>query len=139
MAIQATPRHLVPANKDDLSAVEELRLHIQQFGFDLQVVSVLPQLLSWIVDLHWPVASELAHTLRGAGEILVEPLREILQSSDAGAQFAIITVLVRRLNNETISALLPALCRVALTLDEEGASEAASELIGSLVARSTDF
>lgn len=126
---------LVPERKDDLGAVGALRTHILQHGYDPAVISVIPQLLSWVLDLHWPVALEVADALRGAGALLVEPIRQILESDDAAAKFAILTALVRNLDGEVIRALVPALSHVASIRDEEGAAKAAAEIIELLIVR----
>jgi hypothetical protein len=120
---------LVPESKDDLGAVEALRSHILQHGYDSDVISAIPQLLSWVVDLHWPVASAVADVLRDGGALLVEPIREILESEDAAAKFAILTAVVRNLDAEVIRVLVPTLSLVVSKGDEEGAAEAAAEII----------
>jgi hypothetical protein len=70
-------RRLLPANKDDVAAIEAIRAH----GYPA-VQPILLDLLKWIRVESWPVAQPACEFLRTIGPRLAPQVREVLRSRD---------------------------------------------------------
>ncbi|MDO5625187.1 MAG: DUF5071 domain-containing protein [Pseudomonadota bacterium] len=71
------PAELVPKHKLDLERAEAA----VAAGYPA-VASVLPELLTWLQDMNWPVARVLAPFLAGIGAPLEISVREVLDGTD---------------------------------------------------------
>lgn len=67
----------VPQSKFDLEAVITLQQATPE-----ALIPLVPELLSWLQDINWPVAAPVAAVLVGVGEPLIPHLRPILKSDD---------------------------------------------------------
>lgn len=72
-----TSEDLIPKSKHDLETV----LALKHSGTEA-AIRILPQLLTWLQDINWPVAAPLADLLVEVGEPLIPHLRSILSSDD---------------------------------------------------------
>lgn len=68
-------RELVPKDKFDESGVEELK----KLSFQ-QIKPIVPDLLEWLQDMNWPVASNIADIMRPFTDKITAELVAILQS-----------------------------------------------------------
>lgn len=97
---------LVPQDKFDVKSAEAA----VAAGYPA-VAPVLKDLVGWLRDCNWPVASVLAPFLAGIGEPLGPVLREVFESHDAVWKYWVLTVLInesvvlRRLMHDDIVAI----------------------------------
>jgi hypothetical protein len=68
---------LVPTDKCDAVSVDVLSA--MEFR---EIEPILPELLTWLQDINWPVAQELFPVLAGLGVDLAPYLRDILSTDD---------------------------------------------------------
>ncbi len=69
--------NIAPTNKSDLDACNNLYL-----ASDEEVSEKINELLVWVQDINWPVATSICERLKSIGSPLVEPLRKILPDSN---------------------------------------------------------
>ena len=92
--------NIVPANKSDLDACNNL---LQ--ASDEEVKEKLNELLEWVQDINWPVAVHICERLKNIGSPLVEPVKNILLSTDEVWKYWVISGLLSKASNETICSL----------------------------------
>jgi len=84
------PRSLLPQHKFDL---EHARA-VVAYGYP-GVDTILPELLSWLQDMNWPVAGILLPFLSALGEPLVPHIKYILSTNDGIWKYWILSQIVR--------------------------------------------
>lgn len=117
-------RSRLPANKDDLAAVESL----VAMGYPA-VAPLVYDLLRWIQVESWPVAGPICTFLRDIGPPLAPHVHRILISSDDPWKAVVLSKLVRDWPKEEIVRLSPALYTVATDGQSWGADLLALELL----------
>src|SRR5271163_1990424 len=122
---------LLPKDKHDHEAIERLhKLPIQE------LVSLLPELLEWVADINWPIARDAIDLALRVPEHIVEPIREVLRTTDDGWKNNCLDYVIPRLPLEQQRQLKPELERIAHqpTQDEmeEGTRDTAQELLDSI-------
>ena len=70
-------QQLIPKDKSDIETAEKLSGH----SYD-EIKSIVPELLTWIQDMNWPVARPVADYLESISEHLTLDLLEILKGTD---------------------------------------------------------
>lgn len=118
---------LLPQDKGDLAAVERAAAA----GWPT-IEPILPHLLTWLQDLNWPVAPAVAQLLVRVGEPVVPVIRQVLAGDDDLWRLWVMQAVVAEMGEPVIRELRVELERVVAGQDENGASEKAAELLGSL-------
>lgn len=83
--------NIIPQHKSDIHACERM-----VFAANKDIIAVLPQLLEWLKDINWPVASHIINRIKGLGADLNEPINEILMSEDGAWKYWVLTNLLPR-------------------------------------------
>ncbi len=96
-----------PEHKLDFEACENL-----QIADDKQIINDLPDLLEWLQDMNWSVASYIQERIQNLGLPLIEPIRIILNGSDDIWKYYIVCDLLPSTSKEIINALRPELLRL---------------------------
>lgn len=127
----------LPQSKSDVACAQE----IVGLGYPA-VEGVIPQLLEWIQDLNWPVASVFAPFLAKIGLPLLPHVRSVLATDDATWKYSLIVAVVKDAP-ELAEALRPELTRIAVwpadaERDEE-LDQVAREALSKLRAASVDW
>ncbi|MFP3389462.1 DUF5071 domain-containing protein [Brevibacillus sp. SIMBA_040] len=113
-------KSLMPRNKHDLENVKRLK---ELDPADLK--PILPELLTWIQDINWPVAVEIAKILVTCGREIVPELKKVMESSDDDWKFACIGWVIKELPREIAKELETELKRIAF---QPNSTERNSEL-----------
>ncbi len=123
---------IVPTNKSDFIACENLEV-----AQDSEVIALLPELLEWLQDINWPVASVVLERISSLGEPLVEPVINILEGSDEVWKYWIVLCLLPKIGIETRRSFIPALSKIvnAPTSEEikEEVNIVSAEILNALV------
>jgi hypothetical protein len=112
-------RSLLPRGKADLVRARA----VVERGYPA-VAPVVDDLLAWLQDANWPVASVVAPFLAAIGPPLEEPVRRVLATDDAIWKYWVLTQVVA-LNRPLASALRADLGRLATA---PSAAEVAEEV-----------
>lgn len=123
---------LVPAHKDDHDAVERLTRVVAEHGFGPELHDVIPELLGWVADMHWSVASAIGAALAKSELALVEPARAVLVGSDYGWTRGVTQLVLAQASPTVQRALLPELESLARGRDLEDAWLAAQDILDEL-------
>ena len=101
-------RSLLPRHKHDLENVKRLK------EFDLaDLKPILPELFTWIQDINWPVAVEIAKILVSCGREIVPELKKVMASSDDDWKFACLGWVIKELPREITKEMETELKRIA--------------------------
>jgi hypothetical protein len=68
---------VLPRNKHDFERVEEIKRLDRN-----KIISLLPQLLEWVQDFNWPIASEIVDLLLTFPEEIVPEMKKVLATND---------------------------------------------------------
>lgn len=109
---------IVPKNKIDLDACKNLRL-----ASDAEVEQHLMELLPWLQDMNWPVATHVCDRLKSIGSPLVEPVAGILSGNDEVWKYWILSSLLNEISCETLRNFKTSLARLALSPTQAEISE----------------
>lgn len=90
----------VPKDKHDLAALDNART----LGFP-GLDPALPDLLKWMQDINWPVASPVADLLSETGPPIVPHLRHVFLSEDSVWKYWILQQLAPRLRPSVLIML----------------------------------
>ncbi len=82
-------RELVPQNKIDMARAEA----IVALGYPV-VAPILPELIEWLQDCNWPVATVLSPFLSGIGLPLLPHIRHVLSTDDEIWKYWVLSRLV---------------------------------------------
>jgi len=75
-------KKLIPKHKFDIETAEKLKGYSYE-----QVKPIIPELLTWIQDGHWPVAAPVANFLIPFASNITEELLNILRTNDPEWEF----------------------------------------------------
>ncbi|WP_274654642.1 DUF5071 domain-containing protein [Paenibacillus humicola] len=101
-------RELIPKHKHDFDRTKELK------KLDKDTIRpIIAELLVWLQDGNWPVATEIRDILLPFNQELVPHIKTILQTNDGEWKFFLLTVLVRELPPTTVSELRQDLIDIA--------------------------
>ena len=103
---------LLPKDKHDDEAIKRLRkLPIQELE------PLLPELLEWVADINWPIARDAIDLVLTVPEHIVEPIREVLRTTDDGWKNSCLNYVIPHLPVEQQRQLKPELERIAHQYD----------------------
>lgn len=126
-------RSYVPKDKHDIKAIERARL----IGFPV-LNPIIPELLTWLQDINWPVASECVKLLSHADSEIVPHIQSILRSDDSIWKYWILNALCPRLAPDILATLrcdIKELTTDATQNDKaEEVDQAANELLSAHLA-----
>lgn len=100
VSAQINSSALVPRDKHDFE-----RLNALITAGPSAAIPILDELLVWLQDINWPIASPLADFLVNVGEPLVPHLKKILSSGDEMWIYWVLSFLIKRLPAELIHQL----------------------------------
>ncbi|MDI3321291.1 DUF5071 domain-containing protein [Pinibacter soli] len=84
-------RKLIPKHKDDQEVIEGLK----KLSFE-EIKPIVPDLLKFLQDLHWPIARSIAGVLDEYSDRLVPDLLQILKTNDGMWKLGILTAFGRK-------------------------------------------
>ncbi|MFE4712634.1 DUF5071 domain-containing protein [Paenibacillus sp. NPDC056722] len=102
----------IPVDKHDFKSVETLADMKRE-----EVIPLLPELLEWIQDMNWPIASAMVDLLLKYKVETVPHLKIIFSQSDSAWTYNILAYLIKDWNTELISELSSDLRELAQTMD----------------------
>lgn len=117
-------RKLLPANKDDVAAIEAIRAH----GYPA-VQPILLDLLKWIRDESWPVAKPACEFLVTLGPRLAPQVREVLRSRDDWWKAVVLRQIVSEWPSDDVRGLSDQLFLIATDGQSWGADLLALRLL----------
>lgn len=85
-------RKLIPKDKSDFDSVNKLK----ECNKDT-LRPIIPDLLIWLQDINWPIASEISNILIQFDEELIPHIMTILNSDDTIWKYWILTKIVSRI------------------------------------------
>ncbi len=110
--------NIVPSDKFDVQACKELA----NTSDDI-IIKNIPELLEWVQDINWPVASLICDRLKNIGSPLVPHIKTILLGTDETWKYFVISGLLSKSSKETIHSLKPILNKIVDTPTESEKSE----------------
>ncbi|MBB5397171.1 DUF5071 domain-containing protein [Mucilaginibacter sp. AK015] len=120
----------IPQNIYDVTAVE----HLLSLPFDA-VKSDVPELLTWLQDMHWPVADGIADYLVPHVNDITDELISILQTDDSLWKYYIMRVLIARSHRKLQPGLIKVIKYLAENPSEidvdDNVDEAAKEILAN--------
>ncbi|MFB6457107.1 DUF5071 domain-containing protein [Chitinophaga sp. Hz27] len=90
-------RELIPKHKDDQEVIEALK----KLSFE-EIKPIVPDLLTWLQDINWPIAARIAEVLKPFSDRLVPDILTVLKTNDGIWKLWILTNLVRSTKDETL-------------------------------------
>lgn len=84
-------------------------------------IADIPMLLEWLKDMNWPGASIIAEYLVSYGQLLTEPIRDVLKSGDMIWIYWVLISFQNTLSVKIWESLNQELKSIAYAYDEEGA------------------
>ncbi|RFS22694.1 DUF5071 domain-containing protein [Chitinophaga silvatica] len=123
-------QEMIPKHKDDQKVIAELK----KLSFE-EIKPIVPDLLTWLQDINWPIARHIAEVLEPFSDKLVPDIVEILKTNDGIWKLWILVTLARKTKDET---LLKEIERIAKhptkdEIEEEVNVEAAAILNGDYI------
>ena len=120
----------LPKDKHDMAAIQRLaKLSAHELSL------LIPELLTWLQDGNWPVATPIAQLLLEDPQILLTHLTPVLLGDDEVWTYHVLNQLVAKMPLEIMNETTPLLERLASTYhseDEEGVRELALHLLKKL-------
>lgn len=124
-------RGCLPKDKMDLDSVAHLKTLSSN-----ELIPLLPDLIEWLQDINWPVASELSKLLMPMGDELIPDIKKILNSNDSQWKYCILSSLVRNFTTMNKVRLKDELMRLSNNPSNEDIEEEidnlAKEILNSM-------
>lgn len=125
-------KNCIPEDKCDEDAIKRA----EDLGFP-GLNPILPNLLEWVQDAHWPVTNDTAALLSKAGLEIVPHIRFILSSEDGMWKYWVIELVLKNIAPEVILALKSDLARLISSPSQDdlscGVDEAAQALLDHIL------
>ena len=86
---------MIPRDKFDELAILRLQLSTRE-----EIIPVLPELLGWIQDMNWPIASKMAELLRAYPVETAPHIKEILKGTDSIWKYWCLLELIQPMNKD---------------------------------------
>ena len=86
---------MIPRDKFDELAILRLQLSTRE-----EIIPVLPELLGWIQDMNWPIASKMAELLRAYPVETAPHIKEILKGTDSIWKYWCLLELIKPMNKD---------------------------------------
>ncbi len=124
-------RGYLPKDKMDLDSVAHLKTLSSN-----ELIPLLPDLIEWLQDINWPVASELSKLLMPMEDELIPHIKEIVNSNDSQWKYCILSNLVRNFTTMNKVRLKDELMRLSINPSNEDIEEEidnlAKEILNSM-------
>lgn len=124
-------RGCLPKDKMDLDSVAHLKTLSSN-----ELIPLLPDLIEWLQDINWPVASELSKLLMPMEGELIPHIKEIVNSNDSLWKYCILSNLVRNFTTMNKVRLKDELMRLSNNPSNEDIEEEidnlAKEILNSM-------
>ena len=122
---------IIPSDKFDIEACKSLSV-----ASDEEVVPYISELLECLQDFNWPIATPVSDRLSVLGKELVNPIKEILKSTDEIWKYWIVSRFLYKVDRMVIVGLMEELKRVeAQPTDSEIKEEVYAEVCKLLIER----
>ena len=86
---------MIPRDKFDELAILRLQLSTRE-----EIIPLLPELLGWIQDMNWPIASKMAELLRAYPVETAPHIKEILKGTDSIWKYWCLLELIQPMNKD---------------------------------------
>jgi len=106
--IQLDLKHLIPKNKFDEETAKKLKDHSYE-----ELKQIIPQLLEWIQDMNWPVASIVADYLISISKKIQKEILDIITGSDIMWKYWCISVICYNSPDALSEEVLSEIVRIA--------------------------
>lgn len=90
----------IPKNKHDFDSLFKLKELSRS-----EVVPLLPNLMEWIQDMNWPIATEVENMLLKYPDEIVPLIKNVLATNDNVWKYWCLEILVKRLPEQSIMLL----------------------------------
>ncbi|MCM3702483.1 DUF5071 domain-containing protein [Paenibacillus macerans] len=124
-------RGYLPKDKMDLEGVAHLKTLSSN-----ELIPLIPDLIEWLQDINWPVASELSKLLMPMEDELIPHIKEIVNSNDSQWKYCILSNLVRNFTTRNKVRLKDELMRLSNNPNNEDIKEEidnlAKEILNSM-------
>ncbi|GEM_PF-6883708 len=109
---------MVPKNKNDFAAIEELE------NADLkEVAKFLPQLIPWLADCNWPIFKRLCVRISHLGDQLIPELNKAFSDNDTILKCNIVGHLFPLLNDDQLKSYRAELTNICMEAKMEDVIE----------------
>jgi hypothetical protein len=124
-----TIQQLIPKDKFDIETADKL----SKYSYD-EIKPIVPELLTWIQDMNWPVARPVSEYLQVISDHLTEDIIEILRGPDDVWKYWSLHVFglwtTKPLDNRIIQELKRIIANPTKGEIEDGVQEVAQKIIG---------
>ena len=115
---------LIPKNKGDVKTAKKLK----NYSYE-EVKNIIPELLSWIQDMNWPVALPVSEFLQSISEYLTNDIIKILQGNDDVWKYWCVSVFGLNAIKPIDTRLIAEFKRIAINPTETEITEEIHKLI----------
>jgi len=123
---------LIPKDKGDLETAEKL----WHFSPE-EIMPIVPDLLMWLQDLHWPVSEPVSKYLQAISEHLTDEILEILKGNDNEWKYSIIVVFGARTEKHINPRLVDEIRRIATDPTPGEQAEDVDDIAKEVISRYT--
>jgi hypothetical protein len=120
--------HLIPTNKFDTDKIEQLAKVDRT-----DIVPLLPQLMEWIQDMNWPVATPVLELLVTFPEEVVPLIKDVIATDDGNWKYWCLRDLVPRLPLDSQKLLSDELLKLAHYPTKDDKAEELDEIAGEIL------
>lgn len=99
--------NLVPTDKHDLASVQRLK-----HASNAEIEPYLKDLVSWVADINWPVAHDVASRLRNCGVEIIPHIKRVLMGNDDILKYNVIAHVVCHLDKKVMEPLMQEIIRI---------------------------
>ncbi|MCD6068247.1 MAG: hypothetical protein K0S33_3073 [Bacteroidetes bacterium] len=117
---------LIPKHKHDIETAEKLR----NYSYE-EIEPIVPELLTWLQDLNWPVAGPVIRSLEVHADKLAPELIKILRTDDGMWKYWVLHALCR---NTKDPGLIKEIERIANSPAKDEKEEEADEIAREIIA-----
>ena len=117
----------LPRGKDDQASLERIRA----LGYPA-IDPILPHLMTWLQDMNWPIAGQVATLLISLGRPLLPHIHRVLEGDNDLWKYWVLGYLVKHLEPDVIAELRDDLIEISRHEDPEEAYAVAGEILEHL-------
>ncbi|WP_152392362.1 DUF5071 domain-containing protein [Paenibacillus guangzhouensis] len=101
-------KDLLPRNKQDYERVSRIK-NLSERG----IVPLIPDLITWLQDMNWPIARDISQMLLKVSEQTIPHIKNVLTTNDHIWKYWCLSYLVMNFPNDLIKEIEPELNRLA--------------------------
>ncbi|MNO73640.1 putative acetyltransferase [compost metagenome] len=125
-----TAQDMIPTHKSDFERVEFLKKQSLE-----RIRPILPELLVWLQDINWPIASEIEDLLVKFQAELIPHIQKVLHTKDGGWKYFLLHGLINRLPDPVLLELKSDLHRMQDYPTKDEQYEELEDILEELLAR----